>query len=76
MTPNAPGPFGTRAATDGGTMPASVIRCFEPADHPAARALWEATPGVGLSAADECDPIERFLGRNPGSRSSPRGTAG
>jgi ribosomal protein S18 acetylase RimI-like enzyme len=66
MTPNAPGPRGTRAAPDGGTMPPAVIRCFAPADHPAARALWEATPGVGLSAADERDAIERFLGRNPG----------
>jgi len=66
MTPNAPGPLGTPAAPDGGTMPPAAIRCFEPADHPAARALWEATPGVGLSAADERDPIERFLARNPG----------
>jgi N-acetylglutamate synthase len=66
MTPNAPGPLGPRATSDGGTMPPAVIRCFASADHPAARALWEATPGVGLSAADERDPIERFLGRNPG----------
>ncbi len=46
-------------------MPAA-IRPFEPTDYPAARALWEATPGVGLSAADERGPIERYLRRNPG----------
>ena len=30
-----------------------------------ARALWEVTPGVGLSAADEVNAIEAFLDRNP-----------
>jgi ribosomal protein S18 acetylase RimI-like enzyme len=43
-----------------------LIRPFEPADHAAARALWLATPGVGLSAADELAPVTRFLRRNPG----------
>ena len=44
----------------------TTIRPFEPADYEAAHALWEATPGVGLSAADERGPIERYLRRNPG----------
>jgi len=42
------------------------LRPFGPADYDAARALWERTPGVGLSAADERAPLERFLRRNPG----------
>ena len=45
---------------------ALTIRHFSPSDYPAARKLWQATPGVGLSAADECAPIEKFLSRNPG----------
>ena len=44
----------------------TTIRPFEPADYEAAHALWEATPGVGLSAADERGPIEQYLRRNPG----------
>lgn len=28
--------------------------------------LWQATPGVGLSAADERAPVLAFLARNPG----------
>lgn len=39
---------------------------FSPSHYPAARALWEQTPGVGLSAADEPQAIIRFLARNPG----------
>ena len=39
---------------------------FEPAHYAAARALWEQTPGVGLSDADEPRAIEQFLMRNPG----------
>jgi ribosomal protein S18 acetylase RimI-like enzyme len=41
------------------------IRAFLPSDYAAARALWEATDGVGLSAADERDPICAYLERNP-----------
>ena len=44
----------------------ATIRPFEAADYDAAHALWLATPGVGLSAADERGPIERYLARNPG----------
>ncbi|MBL0085147.1 MAG: GNAT family N-acetyltransferase [Ideonella sp.] len=40
------------------------IRAFAPSDYPAARRLWEATPGVGLSSADEEEPISKFLERN------------
>ena len=43
------------------------IRQYEAADYPAARSLWQETPGVGLSEADEQRPIEQYLSRNPGS---------
>ncbi|WP_137702631.1 GNAT family N-acetyltransferase [Marimonas lutisalis] len=46
--------------------PGITLRPFLPGDYPEARALWEATPGVGLSAADEHAPILAFLARNPG----------
>ena len=42
------------------------IRQFETADYPASHLLWQETPGVGLSEADERKPIEQFLSRNPG----------
>ena len=42
------------------------FRAFEIADYPAARALWEVTPGMGLSAADEEGAIAAYLRRNPG----------
>jgi ribosomal protein S18 acetylase RimI-like enzyme len=45
---------------------ATSIRSFEPHDFAAAKALWRSTDGVGLSDADEREPIERFLLRNPG----------
>lgn len=36
------------------------------ADYPAARALWRATPGMGLNAVDDsAEGIARFLRRNP-----------
>jgi ribosomal protein S18 acetylase RimI-like enzyme len=44
----------------------AALCSFEPAHYAAARTLWAATPGVGLSRADEQAPIERFLARNPG----------
>jgi len=34
-------------------------------DIPAARALWEASPGVGLSGSDATGPLTTFLSRNP-----------
>ena len=42
------------------------IRPFTPADFPAALALWQATPGIGLTEADSPDGIAMFLARNPG----------
>jgi len=45
---------------------ASHIRQFEAADYAAARSLWQETPGVGLSEADERKPIAQYLSRNPG----------
>jgi ribosomal protein S18 acetylase RimI-like enzyme len=47
-------------------MSSIEIRPFAAADHAASRALWQRTPGVGLSAADEAPAIEAFLHRNPG----------
>lgn len=44
-----------------------TLRPFLPADIPAARALWQATSGVGLSAADEPAALLSFLARNPGT---------
>jgi N-acetylglutamate synthase len=43
-----------------------TVRCFEPTDYRNARELWQATPGVGLSQADEEPQIRHFLKRNPG----------
>jgi hypothetical protein len=42
------------------------VRPFVEADITAALALWRATPGVGLSAADEPAALARYLARNPG----------
>jgi ribosomal protein S18 acetylase RimI-like enzyme len=42
------------------------IRPFSAADYARARSLWEATEGVGLSAADDEGAILGFLDRNPG----------
>lgn len=42
------------------------LRPFGIDDYEAALALWEASPGVELSAADERDEIAVFLARNPG----------
>jgi ribosomal protein S18 acetylase RimI-like enzyme len=47
-------------------MPMTVeIRSFTQSDYDQARALWEVTPGVGLSAADEPKAIASYLSRNP-----------
>jgi len=35
------------------------------ADYDEVRALWEATPGVGLNECDERAPLALFLERNP-----------
>jgi hypothetical protein len=42
------------------------LRPFECRHYAEARALWEATEGVGLSEADTRPEIEKFLVRNPG----------
>lgn len=42
------------------------IRPFVEDDITAALAMWQATPGVGLSAADEPAALVRYLARNPG----------
>jgi len=43
------------------------FRAFANSDYLQARALWEGTPGVGLSDADASDAIKAFLARNPGT---------
>ncbi|MBK9133633.1 MAG: hypothetical protein IPM15_04570 [Betaproteobacteria bacterium] len=45
---------------------ALTLRPFTAQDHAVAHALWQVTPGVGLSSADEPQAIRRFLERNPG----------
>lgn len=42
------------------------LRPMEPADLPAALALWEATEGMGMGAGDSLADLESFLARNPG----------
>jgi ribosomal protein S18 acetylase RimI-like enzyme len=44
-----------------------TLRPFLSTDIPAARALWQVTPGVGLSTADEPAALLAFLARNPGT---------
>ncbi len=39
---------------------------FRMEDYDAAYALWEASEGIGLSAADARENIESFLSQNPG----------
>lgn len=43
------------------------FRAFADSDYLQARALWEGTPGVGLSSADAPNAIKAFLARNPGT---------
>ncbi len=45
---------------------AFTIRDFHIDDYDAAYALWQASEGIGLSAADSRDNIERFLAQNRG----------
>ena len=42
------------------------IRAMTPADYDPVIALWLATPGIGLSEADEREAIGAYLARNPG----------
>ena len=46
--------------------PTAALRPFRADDHAAALALWERTPGMGLSEADAPEAIAAFLARNPG----------
>jgi len=47
-------------------MPAFTIREMTDGDYDAVHALWKATPGIGLSAADERRDIASFLAYNRG----------
>lgn len=42
------------------------LRPLTPEDYDAAMALWNATEGMAISAADERPAITRYLARNPG----------
>ena len=43
-----------------------AIREFRIGDYDSAYALWEASEGIGLSAADSRANIQSFLAQNPG----------
>ena len=43
-----------------------LIREFFPDDIDKAIDLWQSTPGIGLSSADEPQRIQAYLERNPG----------
>jgi len=43
---------------------AATIRKMQTADYEQALALWQRTPGMGISAADEKDAIQKFLKKN------------
>ena len=47
-------------------MTSFEIREFASEDIDAALRLWRRTEGVGLSDADQPDPLRGFLARNPG----------
>lgn len=47
--------------------PAFTLQPFAADDHAAALALWQRTPGVGLSAADAAPSVAAYLARNPGT---------
>jgi ribosomal protein S18 acetylase RimI-like enzyme len=44
---------------------AFLVRALEGADYPAVRALWERSPGVGLSETDTPAKTAAFLAHNP-----------
>lgn len=44
----------------------SAIRPMTIEDYDAVLAFWRSVEGVGLSSADEREPIARYLARNPG----------
>jgi putative acetyltransferase len=46
--------------------PVLAIEPFLPADHGEALALWRASEGIGLSAADSLAGVEAFLEHNDG----------
>lgn len=52
----------------------TLLRPFSPRDHAAARGLWQATPGVGLSGADEARPSLFSIGSE--ASASPAAWAG
>jgi putative acetyltransferase len=47
-------------------MQTPIILSMTINDHHMAMGLWRKTPGIGLSAADEREPMAAYLLRNPG----------
>jgi putative acetyltransferase len=47
-------------------MPEFMIRPMSPEDYDEVRALWERSPGVGLSSADSREGVESYLEANQG----------
>jgi ribosomal protein S18 acetylase RimI-like enzyme len=47
----------------------ATVRALEPADLPAALALWVDTPGLELAEGDSPAELARYLARNPGCSS-------
>ena len=43
----------------------TTIEAFTMEHYQAALTLWQETPGIGVSSADEPDAIEQYLMRNP-----------
>ena len=58
------------------TIQAMTIQAMTIADYEEALALWQATEGLGLSAADSREAIARYLARNPGLSFVARSEAG
>src|SRR6185295_720662 len=53
-----------------------IITTFQPADYDAVVEFWCRQEGIGLNESDECEPIARFLARNPGMSFVARDPAG
>jgi putative acetyltransferase len=56
----------THGAGEGGAMAGATLRSMRPDDYDEVRALWDRSPGVGLSESDSRAGVERYLSANPG----------
>ncbi len=53
-----------------------VFAVMSMADYPEVFALWDGTPGIGLSSADSSDAIALYLEHNPGMSFTARKSGG